>query len=272
VIDRSAPHVAELTLSAVSDFPTVRAGDDLVTLLLQRLGASGRTLRDGDVVVFAQKIVSKAEGRRVRLADVVPSSRACALAQQVGKDARLVELILAESRRIVRAAKDVLIVEHRLGFIMANAGIDQSNVGAPQDAEQLQARGQAEEYALLLPQDPDASAARLRSALAAQTGHSVGVIINDSFGRPWRIGTVGVALGVAGWPAVLDLRGRADLFGRALRVTVVGHADEIAAAASLLMGQADEGRPVVIVRGLSACAAASDGQALLRPPAQDLFR
>jgi coenzyme F420-0:L-glutamate ligase / coenzyme F420-1:gamma-L-glutamate ligase len=256
----------DLTLSAVPDFPPVRPGDDLALLLLSRLKAIGSALHHGDVVVFAQKIVSKAEGRRVRLADVEPSPRARALAQQVCKDPRLVELILSESKRIVRAAKDVLIVEHRLGLIMANAGIDQSNVGAFESGEQ------ADEYALLLPEDPDASAARLQAALESHSGCAVGVIINDSFGRPWRVGTVGVAIGVAGWPATLDLRGRADLFGRTLRVTVVGHADEIAAAASLLMGQADEGRPVILVRGLSAQGRARDAKALLRPSAEDLFR
>ncbi len=256
----------ELTLSAVPGFPPVRPGDDLALLLLSCLKACEEALHDGDVLVFAQKVVSKAEGRRVRLADVAPSPRARTLAQQVCKDPRLVELILSESRRIVRAAKDVLIVEHRLGFVMANAGIDQSNVGAFEPGER------ADEYALLLPSDPDASAARLQEALASHSGCAVGVIINDSFGRPWRLGTVGVAIGVAGWPATLDLRGRPDLFGRTLRVTVVGHADEIAAAASLLMGQADEGRPVVRVRGLSAQGRASDGKALLRPRGEDLFR
>ncbi len=256
---------AALTLWAVPDFPEVRAGDDLAALLLERLRESSWTLRDADVVVLAQKVVSKAEGRRVNLAEIVPSQRALALAEQVQKDPRLVELILSESKRVVRAAKDVLIVEHRLGFIMANAGIDQSNVGTGSDRER-------DEYALLLPLDPDASAARVRAALEAGTGRAVGVIINDSFGRPWRVGTVGVAIGVAGWPATLDLRGRPDRYGRALRVTVVGHADEIAAAASLLMGQSDEGRPVVVLRGLAAGAAVSDARALLRPPAEDLFR
>ena len=253
---------AELTLWAVPEFPEVRAGDDLAALLLERLDACAFELRDGDVVVLAQKIVSKAEGRRVNLGEVVPSARAHALAEQVAKDARLVELILSESQRVVRAARDVLIVEHRLGFVLANAGIDQSNVGTD--------RG---EYALLLPRDPDASAERVCTSLAARTGRSVGVIVNDSFGRAWRIGTVGVAIGVAGWPATLDLRGRSDRYGRMLRVTVVGHADEIASAASLLMGQANEGRPIVVVRGLAAAAAAaSAARSLLRSSAEDLFR
>lgn len=252
-----------MSLSALPEFPEVRAGDDLAALLMDRLTRAAWRLRDDDVLVLAQKIVSKAEGRRVNLAEVVPSARARSLAEEVAKDPRLVELILSESRRIVRSARDVLIVEHRLGFIMANAGVDQSNVGSGRAGE---------EWALLLPQDPDRSAERLRAAITAHTGCSVGVIINDSFGRPWRVGTVGVALGVAGWPATLDLRGRADRFGRTLRVTVVGHADEIAAAASLLMGQSSEGRPAVLVRGLSPAAPPSQAGALLRPPSEDLFR
>ena len=257
------PSTADLSLSALPEFPEVQAGDDLAVLVMERLNSAGWTLRDGDVLVVAQKVVSKAEGRRVNLAEIVPSARATALAERVAKDARLVELILSESRRVVRAARDVLIVEHRLGFIMANAGVDQSNVAS---------RKGGEDWALLLPENPDASAEQLRSSIAAQSGRSVGIIINDSFGRPWRVGTVGVAIGVAGWPATLDLRGRPDRFGRTLRVTVVGHADEIAAAASLLMGQSSEGRPVVLVRGLVPAAPPSDGKALLRPAAEDLFR
>ncbi|MGH8206175.1 MAG: coenzyme F420-0:L-glutamate ligase [Steroidobacteraceae bacterium] len=261
----SRPPPSELSLTAVPGFPLVSAGDDLAELLASCLDAAGMPLCDDDVLVFAQKIVSKAEGRRVRLADVTVSARAQALAQQVGKDPRLVELILAQSRRVVRAARDVLIVEHHLGFVMANAGIDQSNVASAQDAESV----------LLLPLDPDASAEGLRARIGARSGCRVGVIISDSFGRPWRLGTVGVAIGVAGCAALMDLRGHADLFGRELRVTVVGHADEIAAAASLLMGQAAEGQAVVRVRGLRSPQlpqASGGAQALLRPASQDLFR
>jgi coenzyme F420-0:L-glutamate ligase/coenzyme F420-1:gamma-L-glutamate ligase len=184
------------------------------------------------------------------------------LAPIVHKDPRLIELVLRESRRVVRCAKDVLIVEHRLGFIMANAGIDQSNVADPADGE----------FALLLPEDPDASAARLRERLRVLTGSGPGIVISDSFGRPWRVGTVGVAIGCAGVAATLDLRGRTDLFGRTLRVTVVGHADELAAAASLLMGQASEARPVVLVRGLAPQTPHQAAASLLRPATQDLFR
>ena len=253
---------AELRIIAVADFPQVASGDDLAALTTAALARSELTLRSDDVLVFAQKVISKAEGRRIELATVVPSTSALELAEVVQKDPRLVELVLRESRRVVRAAKDVLIVEHRLGLVMANAGIDQSNVADPASGE----------FALLLPEDPDASAARLRERLHTLTGCAPGIIISDSFGRPWRVGTVGVAIGCAGFPATLDLRGQADLFGRPLRVTVVGHADEVASAASLLMGQASEARPVILVRGLASRAPHQPAPALIRPPEQDLFR
>lgn len=265
----SAP--AELRLIALPGFPRVQRGDDLGALTAAALRRAGLSLQDHDVLVFAQKVISKAEGRRVDLTQVVPGTEALELSRTVRKDPRLVELILRESRRVVRAAPDVLIVEHRLGLIMANAGIDQSNVAGPSSGE----------FALLLPVDPDASAAHLRAQLGELCGCEPGVVISDSFGRPWRIGTVGVAIGCAGLPATLDLRGQTDLFGRALRVTVVGHADEIAAAASLIMGQADEARPVILVRGLaalrgagtlSATAVPQPASALIRPAQQDLFR
>jgi len=252
----------ELRLIALPDFPQVAQGDDLAVLAVEALARGGHALRSDDVLVFAQKVISKAEGRLVDLATVLPSAKALDLAQTVQKDPRLVELVLRESRRVVRAAKDVLIVEHRLGLIMANAGIDQSNVADPA----------AGEFALLLPEDPDASAARLRERLSTLTGCAPGVVISDSFGRPWRVGTVGVAIGCAGFPATLDLRGQVDLFGRPLRVTVVGHADEVASAASVLMGQASEARPVILVRGLRIGAPHQSAAALIRPQQQDLFR
>jgi coenzyme F420-0:L-glutamate ligase / coenzyme F420-1:gamma-L-glutamate ligase len=207
-------------------------------------------------------VVSKAEGRRIDLADVLPSAAALELSQTVQKDPRLVELVLRESRRVVRFAKDVLIVEHRLGLIMANAGIDQSNV----------ADAASGECVLLLPEDPDLSAERMRERLRLLTGCEPGVIISDSFGRPWRVGTVGVAIGCAGFPATLDLRGHPDLYGRALRITVVGSADELASAASVLMGQGREGRPVVLVRGLAWRGPSQPAAALIRPQQQDLFQ
>jgi coenzyme F420-0:L-glutamate ligase/coenzyme F420-1:gamma-L-glutamate ligase len=252
----------ELRLVALPGFPQVASGDDLAALTAEALARGGLELRAHDVLVFAQKVISKAENRRIDLATVVASTRALDLAQAVQKDPRLVELILRESHRVVRSAPDVLIVEHRLGLIIANAGIDQSNVADPAGGE----------YALLLPEDPDASAARLRERLGVLTGYAPGIVISDSFGRPWRIGTVGVAIGCAGFPATLDLRGQPDLFGRPLRVTVVGHADEVASAASVLMGQGREGLPVVLVRGLELEWPPQPATTLIRPPQQDLFR
>jgi len=252
---------ARLELIALPDFPLVKAGDDLAALVLEGLARAGVKLAAGDVLVLAQKIVSKAEGRLVDLASVEPSSEALAVAEEVRKDPRLVELVLRESGRIVRKGPNVLIVEHRLGLIMANAGIDQSNV-----------REEGVEAALLLPENPDASAERLRAAFFARSGVEIAVVINDSFGRPWRRGTVGVAIGAAGLPALVDRRGEADLFGRELQVTMIAYADEIAASASLLMGQADEGTPVVLLRGLNWSAASNPASHLLRPAGEDLFR
>jgi coenzyme F420-0:L-glutamate ligase/coenzyme F420-1:gamma-L-glutamate ligase len=257
-------NLVELRLTALPGLPHIAAGDDLADLVARSLARARLELRHDDVLVFAQKIVSKAEGRRIDLDTITPGPRALEVAQTVKKDPRLVELVLRESRRIVRMAKDVLIVEHRLGFIMANAGIDQSNVAEPGGAE----------FALLLPEAPDASAAGLRKRLGELSGAAPGVIISDSFGRPWRLGTVGVAIGCAGIAAAVDLRGQADLFGRRLQVTVVAHADEVASAASIVMGQANEARPVVLVRGLPSPAQAPQqpAAALIRPAEQDLFR
>jgi coenzyme F420-0:L-glutamate ligase/coenzyme F420-1:gamma-L-glutamate ligase len=251
-----------LDITAVPGIKLIEPGDDLAALIAAASAASDLALASGDVVVVAQKIVSKAEGRVVDLAAITPSPRAVRLAIETGKDPRLVEVILSESTRVVRTRPGLLIVQHRLGFVMAHGGVDQSNVTAS-------AMGR---YALLLPENPDASAAALRQRLLALTGADVGVVINDSTGRAWRRGTVGIALGAAGLPSLLDLRGRADLFGRKLEVTVVGFADEIAAAASLVMGQADEARPVVRVRGLEWAAPALPAAAILRPAAEDLFR
>jgi coenzyme F420-0:L-glutamate ligase / coenzyme F420-1:gamma-L-glutamate ligase len=249
-----------IELIGVPDLPLVVPGDDLAAIISSGLERNGLRLTAGDVVVVAHKIVSKAEDRVVDLAKVQPSHRARALAAETAKDPRLVELILSESNRVVRQRQGLLITEHRLGYVMANAGIDQSNVGP--DGGRV----------LLLPLDPDQSAEALRSRLSAQYGCDLAVIINDSFGRAWRRGTVGVALGVAGLPAVRDLRGEPDLFGRELQVTIVGFADEIAAAASLIMGQAAERLPVVLVRGLAWSEASSPAQSIVRPDAEDLFR
>jgi len=256
----SMPNV--LQLIALDSVPLVRPGDDLAALLIAALERGAQPPRGGEVLVVAQKIVSKAEGRYVDLASVTPSPRAERLAREVDKDARLVELILQESRRVVRHRPGVIIVEHRLGYVMANAGIDRSNIDPAAGAEPV----------LLLPRDPDASAAALQARLAARFGCTLGVVVSDSFGRAWRRGTVGIALGAAGLPALVDLRGRADLYGRLLQVSETGFADELAAAASLLMGQADEGMPAVLVRGLAWSAPAVGAARLVRPEAEDLFR
>jgi coenzyme F420-0:L-glutamate ligase / coenzyme F420-1:gamma-L-glutamate ligase len=243
---------------ALAGVPLVQPGDDLCQLVSTALAASGMALEDGDVVVLAQKIVSKAEARQVALDSVVPSPAALELAQQSGKDPRLVELILSEGDAVVRVRPGLVIVRHRLGLILANAGIDQSNV--------------APGAALLLPLNPDASAAALRDALKAVTGRTVAVLVIDSLGRAWRLGTTGTAIGVAGLPAVLDLRGKADLTGRKLEASELGLADEVAAAASLAMGQAAEGTPIVIIRGLVYEPCDASARSIVRPPELDLFR
>lgn len=251
---------ARLELFAIPGLPMVQAGDDLPTMILAGLARAGLTLRERDVVVIAQKIVSKAEGRTVDLADVVPSAEAMKLAAEVGKDPRIVQVVLSDSVKVVRSRPNLMIMQHRLGFVMANAGVDQSNV----------AEADGHQRALLLPLDPDASAEAIRAALS---GHAdVGVVISDSFGRPWRRGTAGVAIGAAGIPSVIDLRGQPDLFGRILEVSIIGFADEIAAAASLLQGQAAEAQPVVVVRGLTWQAPHLPIADVIRPPEEDLFQ
>jgi coenzyme F420-0:L-glutamate ligase / coenzyme F420-1:gamma-L-glutamate ligase len=254
--------MAQVTIAGLRGVPMVQASDDLAAITLAAYNDTGIAPEDGDVLVLAQKIVSKAEGRMVDVATVEPSAQAVALAAEVEKDPRLVEVILSESRRIVRHRPNLMIAEHRRGWVMANAGIDHSNV-APGDGREL---------VLLLPLDPDASAEALRRDLAGRTGKRLAVIISDSFGRPFRRGTVGIALGAAGLPAVIDWRGQPDLFGRTLEVTETGFADEIAAAASLVMGQADEAVPIALVRGLSWTAPEAPASDLVRPPEHDLFR
>lgn len=251
-----------LEVLAIPGIPMIEPGDDLAALIAEGLARGMHEPRESDVIVIAQKVVSKAEGRGVDLATVKPSARAIELAKEVQKDPRLVELILSESVRVVRSRPNVLIVEHRLGFVMANAGVDQSNVAAPDGPQR----------ALLLPVDPDGSAAALRERLAALCGVPPAIVITDSFGRAWRRGTAGVAIGAAGLPALLDLRGNPDLFGRELQVSITGFADEIAAAASLVMGQGNEAQPVVLMRGLTWSAPANPASELVRPAAEDMFR
>ena len=251
-----------LTLSVVPCIPLLQPGDDLGAIIIDAMGKAGLEPRNDDALVVAQKVVSKVQGRYVDLATVTPSAQARQLAVEVDKDPRLVEVILRESSRVVRSGPGVLIVEHRLGFIMANAGVDRSNVPPSAGAEPV----------LLLPDDPDAAAGTLREQFMKHFGVRLGVVINDSFGRPWRRGTVGVALGAAGIPALRDLRGRPDLFGHPLRVTEIALADELAAAASVLMGQADEGQPVVLISGLPPGEDTVPARALIRPASEDLFR
>jgi coenzyme F420-0:L-glutamate ligase/coenzyme F420-1:gamma-L-glutamate ligase len=247
---------------ALAGVPLVKPGNDLATIIFAMLAASHEKLCDGDVVVIAQKIVSKAEGRIVRLASVSPSTEAQLLARKVNKDPRLVELILRESDEVVRYRRDVLIVAHRLGFVMANAGIDLSNIE----------QGSGDDTALLLPENPDATCSQLRKTIKALSGADVAVIINDSHGRAFRNGTVGVAIGASGLPALTDLRGHADLYRRQLQSTEVAIADEIASAASLLMGQADEGRPIVVARGIPMKRRNGTAAELIRAKNLDLFR
>lgn len=254
--------VDSLSYFALQGIPLIEPGHDLATIIAEALKASGLDLQAGDILVVAQKIVSKAEGRYVNLADVTPSERALEIAKALGKDPRYVEVVLSESEQLVKQGEHFLVVAHRLGFVMANAGIDESNISQEAGAGRV----------LLLPLDPDGAAAQLKQRLEDRFGASVGVIINDSFGRPWRNGVVGVALGAAGVPSLVDMVGAPDLFGRPMRVTEIATADELASAASLLMGQADEGRPVVLVRGFSCRSPIRPASALIRSRERDMFR
>jgi coenzyme F420-0:L-glutamate ligase / coenzyme F420-1:gamma-L-glutamate ligase len=253
-----------LTLTSLQNIPLIRQGDHLADILLNSLRETNLELQDNDILVLAQKIVSKAEGRLVNLADVTASQRAIELGAQTEKDPRLVELMLRESNEVVRLRKGVIVVEHKLGFICANAGIDHSNVMGDGDTK--------EDFVLLLPQDPDASARKLREAIKQKTNKTIGVMIIDSHGRAWRNGTVGVCIGLSGIPAVVDERGWKDLFGYTLKATVVGVADELAAAASLVMGQAAEGTPATHVRGFPYPLGEGSLQDLIRPKELDMFR
>ena len=259
---------ASVSFTPLPGLPEVRAGDDLATLILAAAQRAGVAIGNESIVVVAQKIVSKAEGRSVDLRSVTPSARAIELAGVTGKDARLVELILAESSAVLRAVSNVLVVRHRLGYVMANAGIDRSNV--PSDSG---GNGDGEaERVLLLPLAPDHSAEALRERLQQRAGVRPGVIVSDSFGRPWRNGVVNVALGAAGVPALIDRRGEPDRQGRRLEVTQVAFADAVCAGAALAMGEGAEGTPVVIVEGLRPRAPLCDASALIRPLEQDLFQ
>jgi coenzyme F420-0:L-glutamate ligase / coenzyme F420-1:gamma-L-glutamate ligase len=253
--------VKSVTYTAVPKIPLINPGDNLTAILIDALRNAGLAVETGDVFVIAQKIVSKAEGRYRALRDVVPSEKAMELAAKTGKDPRYVEIILSESSEIVRYRPNVIIAEHRLGYVMANAGIDQSNIGRFED-----------EHVLLLPNDPERSAAALKAAFDQAFGVKTGVVINDSFGRPWRMGVTGVALAAAGIPSLKSMIGQLDLFGRPMQATEIAIADEIAAGASLLMGQGAEGLPAVLVRGLRFGDEPLPASALLRPRELDMFR
>jgi len=252
---------ADLALHVLPGIPLIVAGDDLAAILHASLARLPVRLADGDVLVLAQKIVSKAEGRLVRLADVVASPRAEELGAETQKDPRLVQLILDESTEIMRKRPGMLLVRHRLGNVGAHAGIDQSNVD--------HADGEA---ALLLPEDPDASAQRLHDALYALTGRRLAVIIADSMNRAWRLGTIGGAIGCHGLQVLDDLRGSGDMYGRELKVTLINRADSIAAAASLLMGESVERTPAVLVQGLPWAPSTQTARDIIRPLHEDMFR
>ncbi len=247
-----------LTLTPLPNIPLIKEGDDLSKIILNTCNTN---LQDGDIFVLAQKIVSKAEGRLVNLVDIKPSARAFQLAEKTQKDPRVVELILSESNEIIRTRPGLIIVEHKNGFICANAGIDHSNVDGDND-----------EKVLLLPKDSDKSAEKIRSALEEKTSLKLGILIIDSHGRAWREGTVGVTIGISGLPGIVDMRGDKDLFGRELKITQIGAADELAAAASLMMGQSSEGKPIIHVRGFPYPLRESRLEELIRPKEKDLFR
>jgi coenzyme F420-0:L-glutamate ligase/coenzyme F420-1:gamma-L-glutamate ligase len=254
-----------LEVTALPGVPLVRKGDDLAALSLAALARAKLALEDGDVLVVTSKVVSRAEGRFVALGDVVPSEPARALAEETRKDPRLVELVLREAQAVSRRAPNVLVVRHRLGFVAAHAGIDLSNAvpeGAPPSSGP---------WALLLPERPDDTARALRRALEAQSGARLAVVVSDSFGRPFRLGTVGAAIGCSGLPPLWDRRGERDLHGRVLENTITALADQVAAAADLVAGQADEGRPLVLVRGLAFSPSDEPASALCRRPDEDLY-
>lgn len=251
-----------VSLWPLTGLPSIRPGDDLAGLLAAAIDRSTILPNPGDIVVVTSKIVAKAEGRYVDLAAITPGARAQELAGLTGKDARLVEVILGQSREVVRATPHVIIVETRGGLILANAGVDQSNLGAEDKDRRV----------LLLPEDPDASALKLKQKLDERFVSDIGVIVSDSVGRPWRLGTVGLAIGAAGVPALWDRRGEKDMTGRLLEVTEVAFADAVAVAAVLAMGEGAEGTPAALVRGYRAGAPPRPASALLRPRQEDLFR
>ncbi len=248
-----------LTITPITGIPKIQKGENLAPLIITAMEGQSSTVSNGDIVVIAQKIVSKSEGRMVQLASVEPSAEAISLSEATDKDPRLVQLILDESEEVVQSREGVIIVAHRIGLVHANAGIDRSNI-------------EGNDSALLLPKDPDASAKKIRAGLEEHYGVHIGVIISDSMGRAWRNGTVGFAIGSSGVETLQDLVGQSDMFGRTLEATSVGHGDELAAAASIVMGQADEAIPVALIQGLPAVNTEQTADDLIREKHEDMFR
>lgn len=253
-----------LVLTRLKGIKQIIPGDDLVDVIIKALRKTMITLRDGDILVLAQKIVSKSEGRQVNLTNIIPTKRAQEIAKEVEKRPELVQLILDESNEVLRKRPGTIIVEHKSGFVCANAGIDHSNVNGEW--------GAAEDWVLLLPEDANSSADQICKGLKEYFGKNVGILIIDSHGRAWRLGTIGMTIGLSGLPALVDMRGVEDLFNYKLRVTVIAAADELAAAASLMMGQAAEGTPIVHVRGFPYALQNGSAKDLVRPKGLDLFR
>jgi coenzyme F420-0:L-glutamate ligase/coenzyme F420-1:gamma-L-glutamate ligase len=249
-----------LSFHPVPGLPQIETGDDIAAMIGSAVQSAGLTPADGDIFAIAQKIVSKAEGRIADLGAITPTPQALDLAREADKDPRMVQLILDESNRVVRSGAGVIIVEHRTGIVLANAGIDRSNIADGEDT------------VLLLPRDPDASAAELRRALESHFGVRLGVIVTDSVGRPWRLGTTGIAIGCAGFEALNDQRGQQDMFGRVLQVAEVATADCLAGAAGLMMGEGAESLPVVLIKGLAAGDSDQDAKVIQRAADEDLFR
>ena len=253
-----------LIVSPLHGVPLIKPGSDLISIIIQTIEKEKLSVHDGDIIAVTQKIVSKSEGRYINLNGINPSSKAKEISRRCGKDPRFVELVLKESKEVIRISENTLIVEHKMGFICANAGIDHSNVGNKLD--------QDDEWVLLLPENPELSAEKIKVGLSKYFNQGIGVIIIDSHGRPWRLGTVGVAIGISGVPALVDLRGKRDIFGYEMRITQVAAVDELAAAASLVMGQVDEKIPVVLISGFPYPLRKSSLQEVLRPKKSDLFR
>jgi len=255
--------ISKLEVSALNHVPSIKESDDIAEIILKSMHKDSLELEDNDIVVIAQKIISKAEGCLIDLESIAPSSESIKIAERTDKDPRLVELIIQESKEIIRIEKGVIIVEHRLGHILANAGIDQSNIDHKPDKETV----------LLLPKNPNKSAKKIKEYIENQTGKTIGVIITDSMGRPWRLGTIGYAIGASGVKTIVDLRQKkTDLYGRELQTTVIGLADQIASAATLIMGESNEGKPIVLVKGIDMPSDSDTVDDLIRPKEEDLFR